>query len=45
MFPKMTIVFLLLCPSHPPLSVLEQAIIKQCVVGPNHAAFLLEVTF
>ncbi|XP_048881123.1 E3 ubiquitin-protein ligase UBR5-like isoform X6 [Brienomyrus brachyistius] len=30
------------CTSHPPLSVLEQAIIKQCVVGPNHAAFLLE---
>ncbi|KAJ8353856.1 hypothetical protein SKAU_G00214230 [Synaphobranchus kaupii] len=30
------------CNSHPPLSVLEQAIIKQCVVGPNHAGFLLE---
>lgn len=29
--------------SHPPLNVLEQATIKQCVVGPNHAAFLLEV--
>lgn len=28
--------------SHPPLNVLEQATIKQCVVGPNHAAFLLE---
>ncbi|MBZ3874097.1 E3 ubiquitin-protein ligase UBR5 [Sciurus carolinensis] len=27
---------------HPPLNVLEQATIKQCVVGPNHAAFLLE---
>ncbi|XP_039593137.1 E3 ubiquitin-protein ligase UBR5 isoform X2 [Polypterus senegalus] len=28
--------------SHPPLNVLEQAAIRQCVVGPNHAAFLLE---
>ncbi|CAH2285684.1 E3 ubiquitin- ligase UBR5 isoform X4 [Pelobates cultripes] len=28
--------------SHPPLNVLEQTTIKQCVVGPNHAAFLLE---
>ncbi|XP_072562057.1 E3 ubiquitin-protein ligase UBR5 isoform X7 [Paramormyrops kingsleyae] len=28
--------------SHPPLNVLEQATIKQCVVGPSHAAFLLE---
>ncbi|KAJ7338019.1 hypothetical protein JRQ81_010545 [Phrynocephalus forsythii] len=28
--------------SHPPLNVLEQATFKQCVVGPNHAAFLLE---
>ncbi|KAK6491509.1 E3 ubiquitin-protein ligase UBR5 isoform X6 [Huso huso] len=28
--------------SHPPLNLLEQATIKQCVVGPNHAAFLLE---
>ncbi|MBN3274321.1 UBR5 ligase, partial [Polyodon spathula] len=28
--------------SYPPLNVLEQATIKQCVVGPNHAAFLLE---
>lgn len=32
-------------PSHPPLNVLEQATIKQCVVGPNHAAFLLEVSY
>lgn len=31
--------------SHPPLNVLEQATIKQCVVGPNHAAFLLEVNY
>ncbi|XP_041104643.1 E3 ubiquitin-protein ligase UBR5 isoform X6 [Polyodon spathula] len=28
--------------SHPPLNLLEQATIKQCVVGPNHTAFLLE---
>ncbi|XP_051791686.1 E3 ubiquitin-protein ligase UBR5 isoform X2 [Erpetoichthys calabaricus] len=28
--------------SHPPLNVLEQTAIRQCVVGPNHAAFLLE---
>ncbi|KAJ8394592.1 hypothetical protein AAFF_G00043950 [Aldrovandia affinis] len=30
------------CNSHPPLNVLEQATIKQCVVGPNHTGFLLE---
>lgn len=35
--------FFFLLPSHPPLNVLEQATIEQCVVGPNHAAFLLEV--
>lgn len=29
--------------SHPHLSLLEQATLKQCVVGPNHAGFLLEV--
>lgn len=36
-----------LCPhgSHPHLIPLEQAKLKQCVVGPNHAGFLLEVTF
>ncbi|TMS10396.1 E3 ubiquitin-protein ligase UBR5 [Larimichthys crocea] len=28
--------------SHPHLSLLEQATLKQCVVGPNHAGFLLE---
>ncbi|KAK7885986.1 hypothetical protein WMY93_025607 [Mugilogobius chulae] len=28
--------------SHPHLSLLEQASLKQCVVGPNHAGFLLE---
>ncbi|KAG7270745.1 LOW QUALITY PROTEIN: hypothetical protein CRUP_010579 [Coryphaenoides rupestris] len=28
--------------SHPHLTVLEQATLKQCVVGPNHAGFLLE---
>ncbi|KAK1896054.1 E3 ubiquitin-protein ligase UBR5 [Dissostichus eleginoides] len=28
--------------SHPHLSQLEQATLKQCVVGPNHAGFLLE---
>lgn len=35
-----------LCPrcSHPHLIPLEQAKLKQCVVGPNHAGFLLEVT-
>lgn len=31
--------------SHPQLNLLEQATLKQCVVGPNHAGFLLEVTF
>lgn len=30
-------------PSHPHLGLLEQATLKQCVVGPNHAGFLLEV--
>uniref|UniRef100_A0AAY3ZX24 E3 ubiquitin-protein ligase UBR5 n=1 Tax=Denticeps clupeoides TaxID=299321 RepID=A0AAY3ZX24_9TELE len=30
------------CNSHPHLSLLEQATLKQCVVGPNHAGFLLE---
>jgi hypothetical protein len=30
--------------SHPHLNLLEQASLKQCVVGPNHAGFLLEVT-
>lgn len=29
--------------SHPHLGLLEQATLKQCVVGPNHAGFLLEV--
>ena len=29
--------------SHPHLSLLEQATLKQCVVGPSHAGFLLEV--
>uniref|UniRef100_A0A8D3DHL8 E3 ubiquitin-protein ligase UBR5 n=1 Tax=Scophthalmus maximus TaxID=52904 RepID=A0A8D3DHL8_SCOMX len=28
--------------SHPHLNLLEQAPLKQCVVGPNHAGFLLE---
>uniref|UniRef100_H3D6Z1 E3 ubiquitin-protein ligase UBR5 n=1 Tax=Tetraodon nigroviridis TaxID=99883 RepID=H3D6Z1_TETNG len=28
--------------SHPHLGLLEQATLKQCVVGPNHAGFLLE---
>eukprot|EP00063_Salmo_salar_P039524 XP_014014359.1 PREDICTED: E3 ubiquitin-protein ligase UBR5-like isoform X17 [Salmo salar] len=28
--------------SHPHLNLLEQATLKQCVVGPNHAGFLLE---
>uniref|UniRef100_A0A8C7W9W9 E3 ubiquitin-protein ligase UBR5 n=1 Tax=Oncorhynchus mykiss TaxID=8022 RepID=A0A8C7W9W9_ONCMY len=28
--------------SHPHLNLLEQASLKQCVVGPNHAGFLLE---
>uniref|UniRef100_A0A8B9JAN1 E3 ubiquitin-protein ligase UBR5 n=1 Tax=Astyanax mexicanus TaxID=7994 RepID=A0A8B9JAN1_ASTMX len=30
------------CNSHPQLNLLEQATLKQCVVGPNHAGFLLE---
>ncbi|XP_056115395.1 E3 ubiquitin-protein ligase UBR5 isoform X7 [Rhinichthys klamathensis goyatoka] len=30
------------CNSHPHLIPLEQAKLKQCVVGPNHAGFLLE---
>uniref|UniRef100_A0A671M302 E3 ubiquitin-protein ligase UBR5 n=2 Tax=Sinocyclocheilus anshuiensis TaxID=1608454 RepID=A0A671M302_9TELE len=30
------------CNSHPHLVPLEQAKLKQCVVGPNHAGFLLE---
>lgn len=30
--------------SHPHLGLLEQATLKQCVVGPNHAGFLLEVS-
>lgn len=28
--------------SYPHLGLLEQATLKQCVVGPNHAGFLLE---
>lgn len=35
--------FILSSCSHPHLSLLEQATLKQCVVGPNHAGFLLEV--